>query len=274
MPSEQQKPPKPHGENPSGDEPQGPAEQFMASVAVAQAQRDEREEEKSTDESRKTEVLHSEERVLARTTELARQVAGRLNQCAKQKAEELPTDRQAENPFLPDLTVERAWVKRRPKLMKRYERTPKVTEAYDTTLAQGWLLARGAVSTGKTPVIQEVMLGTDGKLHVYVPDFHYDVSEIIHNPASRQRMQESTHRNSMPSGGLSQVAPDIHGGSKQYHQVNTAPSTNKFVTIEDSKDFTNNQLDGSVPLFRQAWIIQQGLRDLVAETGINLETVQ
>ncbi|HVV25558.1 MAG TPA: hypothetical protein VHC21_00810 [Candidatus Saccharimonadales bacterium] len=251
-------------------------------ASAVKTERERREEEKRTQKIGSTIGETKKSREITRLDQLfraAKIVAAEMNTRADQQSEEPPQGEQ-EIDFSPDLVVERPWVERRKKLIKKFDRTPKVKlkgdilhpgekrkGSHEEVLAEGWLLARGAKVSGKKQIVQELMLGTDGKLHVYVPEGDYDVSAIINSPASRSVVQSATNiRSQMPLGGLSRVVRDVHG-SEGYHGANTDPSTDKFISLEKGSDVYDRSLDGA-PLFVNPLILEEGLRDLIIEKEI------
>lgn len=242
-------------------EPIGPAvtmENFGERMATAKRDR------KSTDQTASMEAkLDKKREHLTQLINIASAIAAQMNRRAAEeeqkrrvateqaKQEGLEPEEYGRNPYSPETTV----VYNR----NNYQETlkgKKLTTQHAETYATGWVLARKPIADDGRLMVQEILLGTDGRLSAYMREDLSDAKDFIGEEYSRQGIREFAMQTLASATGVAEVAPKRNRGG--YYQLITSSDAYPILGIETSPD--DHRQKGIEPE-----LVQRGLEDLAVE---------
>lgn len=204
---------------------------------------------------------------LSKLSRIAAAVASELNERAS-KEKEVHGDLSSPTPYDPEVTVEHRWFERKTKRLPKINRldtTPRVTGSQRRECATGWLLARTASIMDKRPVVQEVLLGQDGKLYAYATDDQRHIEKLFGNPHSRKQLQDSGQDITSPWNTQLSNLPLPKG--TQYDEK-TDPAVKNFY-LADGSTYPLPGIGKDTSIFADPEVIQRGLEELFIEKELD-----
>lgn len=225
----------------------GPAahpENFSERIAAARAEKNALAERQKHESSVKSEAMEIERERMGRLIEIASEVAT----AAKER----------------DIAPEVCIVDRTKVHGKKIlpgERARKLRDIEETTLARGWIIARTASMVHKNAIMQEIMLGEDGKLHVYTRDDQGSTvaTDLLDGALSRGEVQETPFHRLVPPSQTVEAARTPRGNIY-------------FHTVESELDYPFPPINPARPeelIDLTPEIIQQGLEDFFIEQSLD-----
>jgi hypothetical protein len=141
------------------------------------------------------------------------------------------------------------------------DRAQKLKSVEASTLARGWILARTASIVNKNAIIQEVMLGVDGDLHVYTRNDQGSsvTTDLLGKTASRRKIQETAFQTLAPPSKTVDIAP-------------TSRSLKYFHTVSEAGDYPFPPMGGyqsPEESLLTPEVIQHGLEDFFVESRLD-----
>ena len=141
------------------------------------------------------------------------------------------------------------------------DRPQKLKEINRTTMAEGWILARSSVVVNKSALIEEVMLGTDGALHIYTRnDQGNSVTADLHKgPATRKDIQDTPFATLSPPSREIEIGRTSRG--KEYFHTVSSPAGYPYPAISEVQYPEHSQLTPN--------ILQVGMEELFLELDLD-----
>lgn len=114
--------------------------------------------------------------------------------------------------------------------INKIERPKKVTNAENMAFAEGWVLARKPFITGVKgrKLIQEAILGTDGKIHVYARDDIIHAGDLQHHRTYSREDIQGSHIQTIAHP--SRIAHVAHDGDTPYFTTVTDGDSYPFLS--------------------------------------------
>lgn len=202
---------------------------------------------------------------------IAETLAKRLNYKAKmeeqERAEEIAKAKESDKArpemrYAPETVVEHTWHDRRRRILP-WDHTPSVTRTYVHSYIDGWVITRTASIMNKRPIVQEVLLGVDGKLYAYATDDQRNISKLLENPHTRKEIQELDEGVHPPRRRRLSTLPLP---PKVRHDERTSQEPKNIYSLADEKYPLPGVGGGHI--FAEPKAIQQGLEELAAEKNI------
>lgn len=160
----------------------------------------------------------------------------------------------------PETEVALTWHEYRQNILPKINKIDgarKPTATHDRVYVRGWVLARKPTVIDKRVLTQEALLGTDGRIHVYMRDDLPKAQKFLGVNSSRKDIQDSSYQSVVSPFGRAPIAT-----SKDEVYFHTVSDGNDYPFL-GVKDHPGEEGRSAIT----PELIQRGLEELIVERG-------
>lgn len=165
----------------------------------------------------------------------------------------------------PEAVVEHTWFTRKKRLFTGIDRVAKIKDTHTMICARGWLLARTASIMDKQPIVQEVLLGVDGKIYAYATDSQRYIESLLKGPKSRKQIQDAG-QDLMPPFHTQLSNLPLSSGIRYDENTNPRP---KNIYVVDSSTYPLPGVGKGGHIYAEPDVLERGLTELAREKTID-----